>query len=343
MSAILRHRHPNRFTVLPNDAIRNPQLSFRAVGVLAHLLSLPDGAKVDSATLAGSHREGRDAVRSAYRELEAHGYYRKELIRLPDGTLRTEVAVSSTPMNGEDAGRTEDGSPGAGPAPENPAPVGPAPVKPTPVQPTPVDQAPKEEVPKTKELFSPQTPRTAGGRGVEQDERAPNGRRADGKNPRAIGTHPRSAAEQAEAARLGAEAAARQAALQRATETRQATDRAAEVAAELIEAEALAVSAALDDRTLAAVVDVVTASMAGPLVRSPLAIARAVVAWCRTAAAEYPGPLATAAATGLTEGIVVREEKSPPAPLDLPPAPAGTALLRHRIAALVRSDAGGDR
>ena len=52
MSEILRHRHPNRFTILPNDAIRNPSLSFRAVGVLAHLLSLPDGAKVDSATLA---------------------------------------------------------------------------------------------------------------------------------------------------------------------------------------------------------------------------------------------------------------------------------------------------
>lgn len=341
MSAILRHRHPNRFTVLPNDAIRNPALSFRSVGVLAHLLSLPDGAKVDSATLAGAHKEGRDAVRAAYRELETHGYYRKELIRLPDGTLRTEVVVSSTPMNGETAGRTEDGFPGAGPGPENPAPVGPAPVKPTPVQPTPVDQAPKEEVPNTEELFPPQPPRSAGGPDVDE-VRPANGRRGNGTNPRAIGTHPRSEADQAEAARLVAEAAARQAALQRATATRQAADRAAELEAERLEAEALAVSAALDDATLASVVDAVTGSMAGPLARSPLAISRAVVAWCRTAVAEHPGPLARAAATGLTEGIVVREE-SPSAPLDLPPAPAGTALLRHRITGLVRPAAGGDR
>ena len=333
MSAILRHRHPNRFTVLPNDAIRNPALSFRAVGVLAHLLSLPDGAKVDSATLAGAHKEGRDAVRAAYKELEAHGYYRKDLIRLRDGTLRTEVVVSSTPMNGEDAGRTEDGFSGAGPGPDRPAPV----------QPAPVDQAPKEEVPKTQNLFSPQTPRTAGGQEVGQVRPAANGPRGTGTNPRAMGTHPRSAAEQAEAARLEAEAAARQAALQRADETRHAADQAAALEAERLEAESLAVSAALDDGTLAAVVQGVSGSMAGPLARSPLAIGRAVVAWCRTAAAEHPGPLARAVAAGLTSELVVREEKDPPAPLDLPPAPAGTALLRHRIAALVRPVGGGER
>jgi hypothetical protein len=341
VSAILRHRHPNRFTILPNDAIRNQALSFRAVGVLAHLLSLPDGAKVDSATLAAAHKEGRDAVRSAYKELEAHGYYRREVLRLHDGTLRTEVIVSSTPMNGETPGRTEDGFSGVGPGPENPAPVGPAPVNPTSAEPAPVDQAPKEEVPTTQDLFSPQTPRTAGGSDIER-VRPTNGRRANGTNPRATGTHPRAEADQAEAARLEAEAAARQAALQRATEMRRAGDRAAELEAERLEAEALAVSAALDDATLAAVMSIVTETMAGPLARSPLAIGRAVVAWCRTAVTDHSGPLSDAATAGLATELVVGEQ-SPPAPLDLPPAPAGTPLLRHRIAALVKPAAGGDR
>jgi hypothetical protein len=329
MSAILRHRHPNRFTILPNDAIRNQALSFRAVGVLAHLLSLPDGAKVDSATLATAHREGRDAVRAAYKELEAHGYYRRDVLRLADGTLRTEVVVSSTPMNGETPGRTEDGFPGAGPGPENPAPVEPAPVNSTSAGPAPVDQASKEEVPKTQNLFSPQTPRTAGGHDVV------GSRRQAGTNPRARGTHPRAEAELAEAARLEAEAAARQAALQRATDNRRASDQAAEFEAERLEAEALAVSAALTDPVLAQIVDAVTGTMAGPLARSPLAIARAVVAWCRTAVAEHPGPLGEAASAALVSKLVVREG-DPQAALDLPPAPPGTALLRHRIAALVR-------
>jgi hypothetical protein len=120
MTEILRHRHANRFTVLPNDAIRNPSLSFRAVGVLAHLLSLPDGAKVDSATLAQAHREGRDAVRSAFKELAEHRYYRREVCRLANGTFRTEIVVSSTPMEpaeGKNAGRTGDGFSGVGPGP----------------------------------------------------------------------------------------------------------------------------------------------------------------------------------------------------------------------------------
>lgn len=332
MSAILRHRHPNRFTVLPNDAIRNQALSFRAVGVLAHLLSLPDGARVDSATLAAAHKEGRDAVRAAFKELETHGYYRRHVIRLSDGTLRTEVVVSSTPMSGEGAGRTEAGFSGVGPAPDSPAPVEPAPVKPTSVEPAPVDQAPTEEEPTTKELFPPQPPRRAGGHEVDPINAGGAGRRADGTNPRARQANPRAEGDLAEAARLEAEAAARQAELERTNEARRAADRAAQAETDRLEAEALAVAAALDDEPLAAVVAVVTRRMAGPLARSPLAISRAVVAWCRTAAAAQPaGPLSAAVAAGLTAGLVA-EEGSPP--LDLPAAPAGTAALRHRIAGL---------
>jgi hypothetical protein len=331
MSAILRHRYPNRFTVLPNDAIRNQALSFRAVGVLAHLLSLPDGAKVDSATLAAAHKEGRDAVRAAYKELEAHGYYRREVLRLADGTLRTEVVVSSTPMKGEAAGRTEAGFSGVGPEPDYPAPVEPAPDKPTSVGPTPVDQAPKEEVPTTKDRENPPTPRRAGGLNVAPDRPTANGRRVAGTNPRARQTNPRAEADLAEAARVEAEVAARQAQLERTNEARRAADLAAQTEADRLEAEALAVSAALDDDQLAAVVALVTERMAGPLARSSLAISRAVVAWCRTAATEHPGPLPTAVTAGLNAGLVAGEGS---AAMNLPAAPEGTAPLRHRIAGL---------
>ena len=332
MSAILRHRHPNRFTILPNDAIRNRGLSFRAVGVLAHLLSLPDGAKVDSATLAQAHREGRDAVRSAFSELAEHGYYRREVIRLPDGTLRTEVVVSSTPMKDEAAGRTGDGKSGAGPEPEFPAPVGPAPVDPTSAGPTPVAQA-TTEVPTTENLSLPPTPRTAGGPEFDQDTPTSiGGRRAAGTNPRARQSNPRVEADLAEAARLEAEAAARRAELERRTEARRAADLAARSEAARLEAEALAVSAAVDDRTLEAVLSLVTPGMAGPLAHSPLALTRAVVGWCRTAAGQHPGPFADAISAGLAAGLAAGERC---APLVLPAAPAATPLLRHRIAGLV--------
>jgi len=330
VSAILRHRHPNRFTVLPNDAIRNPALSFRAVGVLAHLLSLPDGAKVDSATLAGAHREGRDAVRAAYKELEAHGYYRRHILRLPDGTLRTEVVVSSTPIgpaDGDGAGRTGDGLSGPGPEPGNPAPVDQGPVDPAPVDPTsagpaPVDQAPKDEGPRTEDPFPPQPPRRAGGQ------------EGSSRRSRALGTNPRAEGDRAEQARREAEAEARRAALERAAQSRRAAERSAAVESERLEAEALAVSAALDDATLAAVVAAVRPGMPGPLAASAMAVARAVVGWVRGAAVRSPGPLDAAVAAGLAAPLPAGDGTPPP--LDLPPAPPATASLRARITGLLR-------
>jgi hypothetical protein len=331
VSAILRHRHPNRFTVLPNDAIRNPRLSFRAVGVLAHLLSLPDGAKVDSATLAQAHKEGRDAVRAAFSELADHGYYRRDIIRLPDGTLRTEVVVSNTPMNGEEPRGTGDGKSGAGPEPENPASVEPAPVNPTSDAPTPVDQATTEEVPTTEEPIPPQPPRTAGGQGeFESSAATAAGRRSS----RAAGTNPRAEADRAEAERLEKEAARRQAELELTTQARRAADRAAEREAERLEAEAHSISAALDDDTLCAVVAQAAAGLSGLLAGSTVAVTRAVVAWCRTAAADHPGPFADAVAAGLGDGLAAGEGS---APLDLPAAPAGTAPLHTRIAAVLKT------
>jgi hypothetical protein len=353
MSAILRHRHPNRFTVLPNDAIRNPALSFRAVGVLAHLLSLPDGARVDSATLATAHKEGRDAVRAAFAELARHGYYRREVIRLPDGTLRTEVVVSSTPMNGDDAGRAGDGKSGVGPGPENPAPAGPAPVDPTSAGPTPDDQAAKDEGPTTEARFPPQPPRRAGGQEIrgggagpsterraippEPGPRPPSAalagaRRDSGQRSRARGTNPRAEAQHAESARLEAGAAARRAELEAATEARRAVERAAQLEAERFEAEALVVSAFVDDGQLAELVAVVRGGMAGPLARSSLAVARAVVAWCRTASARHPGPLGDAVTAGLAGGLAAGEGH--PA-LELTLSPPEAVPLRRRIARLL--------
>ena len=190
----------------------------------------------------------------------------------------------------------------------------------------PIEKEEREETP-------PQPPRTAGGPQGSEEHPTPGAvaPRAAGTNPRAARTNPRADAELAEAARLEAEAAARQAELEAAVDARRAADIAAEVETERLEAEALALSACLDDETLTGIVELVTGRMAGPLARSPLAISRSVVAWCRTAVAQHPGRLTISIAAGLAAGLGVGEGHGR---LDLPPAPAGTAPLRHRIAAL---------
>jgi len=154
-----------------------------------------------------------------------------------------------------------------------------------------------------------------------------------GQRSRVLGTNPRAEADRAEQARREAEAEARRAELERAADERRLAEQAAALESHRLEAEALAVSAALDDETLAAVVATVRPAMSGPLAGSALAVARAVVAWCRTAAVRFGGDLAAAVAAGLAAGLPAGEAVAPP--LALHHAPAGTVPLRRRVGTVV--------
>ena len=85
------------FTTLGNEVLRDNRLSFCARGILAHLLSLPDGQRGDIRTLADRTPEGRERVASALRELEAFGYLKRAIKRTPEGKLYTEVDVFDAP------------------------------------------------------------------------------------------------------------------------------------------------------------------------------------------------------------------------------------------------------
>ncbi|MFF7969117.1 helix-turn-helix domain-containing protein [Streptomyces sp. NPDC007903] len=100
---IHRTQHTNGFAVLPNTALRDRRLSFSARGILAYLLSLPDGAREDVRTLADRNPGlGRRGVSKAVDELIEHGYYVRRTWRDAEtGRVRTETFVFDVPQDAD--------------------------------------------------------------------------------------------------------------------------------------------------------------------------------------------------------------------------------------------------
>ncbi|MFJ4680699.1 hypothetical protein [Kitasatospora sp. NPDC088783] len=93
-----RSAHARHYTVLPNAMLQYRQLSYTARGLLADLLSRPDGWREDGQHMADTSPQGRGAIRKALKELTDAGFYRVEKIRMPDGRIVSEAHVYDTPQ-----------------------------------------------------------------------------------------------------------------------------------------------------------------------------------------------------------------------------------------------------
>lgn len=113
--SILRKQLPrSNYTVLDNGLLRDRGLSWAARGMLAFLLSKPDGWEVREANLVNESdapRQGLSAVRAILAELEGAGYLRRGWYNDERGIRRRVTEVSDTPaLFGGDGG--EDDSTG---------------------------------------------------------------------------------------------------------------------------------------------------------------------------------------------------------------------------------------
>ncbi|MFI7008870.1 hypothetical protein [Streptomyces sp. NPDC050145] len=90
------------YTTVFNQAIRDHRLSRRARGLLVELLSHRDGYGISLAMLIKAGPEGRDALRSALRELETFGYLVRERARAAGGQLgETRYFITDMPAGTE--------------------------------------------------------------------------------------------------------------------------------------------------------------------------------------------------------------------------------------------------
>ncbi len=86
-SVILRHKVRTNFTTLNNNLIQDARLSWKALGILAYLLSLPPDFKLYLKMLGNLRPNGRDSTRTGLTELQECGYLKIEKIR-DDGSGR---------------------------------------------------------------------------------------------------------------------------------------------------------------------------------------------------------------------------------------------------------------
>lgn len=122
---ITRGAKPERdFSIVSNALLRDESLSFRARGVLCCILSHAEGFRVSSDRLAG--KEGRDAIRSALKELEAAGYLLRTKSQDEKGHWISSAVVSDVPeFLGQSAPKPESPATGSQ-ASDNRASVSPA-------------------------------------------------------------------------------------------------------------------------------------------------------------------------------------------------------------------------
>ena len=100
MSGVIRVEKRGNFTVMSNAHLRDPRLSLKAVGLMSKMLSNADGWEYSIAGLTAGCREGRDAVGSALRELEAAGYLVRHQTREGGSFAKCDYTLFEEPQTG---------------------------------------------------------------------------------------------------------------------------------------------------------------------------------------------------------------------------------------------------
>ena len=89
--AVFRVNKNRGYTVMANFHLRDKSLSLKAVGLLSKMLSFNDGWKFSTKGLSAICKEGPDAILSALRELEKHGYLVRHRQRDGKGRMSSTI------------------------------------------------------------------------------------------------------------------------------------------------------------------------------------------------------------------------------------------------------------
>lgn len=101
MSGLIRKQKiDNNYSIIPNEILRNKEITWKAKGLLCYLLSMSDDWKLHKSDLANRSKDGYESMLSAWKELENVGFI--ETVRLKTGNLFSgyEYIVHQSPVLG---------------------------------------------------------------------------------------------------------------------------------------------------------------------------------------------------------------------------------------------------
>lgn len=94
---IIRVEKSTNYSVISNDFLRRSDLSWKAKGIMAYLLTLPDDWMVYTDEIANHSKDGRDGFLAGWRELKKNGYIERYPIKEKGKIIRWETVVRENP------------------------------------------------------------------------------------------------------------------------------------------------------------------------------------------------------------------------------------------------------
>lgn len=120
--AVFRVEKNHSYTVMANHHLRDERLSLKSKGLLSLILSLPDDWRISIEGMTQFSSDGKDAIRSAIRELTDAGYITRAQTHSEAGTFSGyDYVVHETPVASPSSGFPTMEKPTTGnPTTENP-------------------------------------------------------------------------------------------------------------------------------------------------------------------------------------------------------------------------------
>ena len=103
--AVFRVEKNHSYTVMANHHLRDERLSLKSKGLLSLILSLPDDWRISIEGMTQFSSDGKDAIRSAIRELTDAGYITRAQTHSEAGTFSGyDYIVHETPVASPSSG-----------------------------------------------------------------------------------------------------------------------------------------------------------------------------------------------------------------------------------------------